>query len=81
MPIIDGVNYTKCFLCEGTFQYGPGLYDGKPAWGKLMIRNSCRKTNWDGLVVSHHPRLKEFLKTEGIPYTLNGRGWLDIPWT
>ena len=69
-----------CFLCEQQFQFGMHVYDGKHVadWG-IMVCNSCKNGNWDGIVLEHHPKLRRLLNEKGVEYKLNAKGWLDFP--
>ena len=69
-----------CFLCRKRFQFGPGRYDGSHVreWN-IAVCSTCIKSNWDGIVLEHHPRLVEHLRANGIPIEFNAKGWLDWP--
>ncbi len=70
----------ECFLCKTQFQFGPHTYNGRriPPWD-IMVCSSCYGGNWDGLVLSSHPRLEAHLKARGIKIHLNEKGWLNWP--
>ena len=77
---IDPAFSQTCFLCNRPFQFGRGMYHGKniPDWG-IMICDTCKSGNWDGIVLEHHPKLRDWLVARGIEYSFNAKGWLDIP--
>jgi hypothetical protein len=80
MAAEDGKTYYDCFLCEQSFQFGPHVYDGRHVrlWG-IQLCNVCLMSNWDGVVLEGHPRLKQHLMSKGIPIKFNAKGWLPIP--
>jgi hypothetical protein len=67
-------------LCERPFQFGPHLYKGRhvAAWG-IQFCDVCLRANWDGIVLSGHPRLEQHLQDKGISTRPNAKGLLDIP--
>ncbi len=69
-----------CFLCQRPYQQGPHIHNGRrvPAWD-ILLCNTCRSGNWDGIVLSAHPRLQKHLEERGIPIKLNDAGHLPIP--
>lgn len=69
----------QCFLCGQPFRSGPQVYGGRriPAWD-IMVCNTCRSGNWDGIVPGTRPHLLPYLQSKGIAVTLNAKGW--IPW-
>lgn len=69
-----------CFLCRRPFQFGPGLYAGKPIkpWD-IMVCDSCSRGNHDGIVPATYPHLIEHLKSRGIAIAINSKGWIDWP--
>jgi hypothetical protein len=72
--------FDDCFLCLRAFRVGPHLYEGRrvAAWN-IMLCDSCRRSNWDGIVLDSHPRLAEHLAREGVAVSRNAKGWLPIP--
>ncbi len=77
----DHIPRYNCILCHEAYMAGGGRYEISPvrAWGGAMICESCRRINWDGVVLQRHPRLDEHLKSLGITPTVNAKGWVDIP--
>jgi hypothetical protein len=77
----DTPTTTKCFLCGWSFQYGHGVYAGKPIpkWGGIMVCDRCRGSTWDGIVPGSFPHLERHLQAKGIPVKLNDKGWIDWP--
>jgi hypothetical protein len=69
-----------CFVCGRKFQCGPHIYNGRnaPGWDEVVC-DSCRASNWDGLVPSTWPHVIPALKAKGVEVKLNANGWLDIP--
>ena len=51
-----------CFLCDVPFQFGPHIYNGRyiGQW-YVEICDYCLQSNWDGIVLEDHPRLKRHL--------------------
>ena len=70
----------ECILCEVPFQFGPHVYNGRHIrqWD-CEICDRCLKSNWDGVMLDRHQRLENHLRAKGIQFTLNPRGWLNIP--
>lgn len=70
----------RCLVCDGEFQYGPSIYNGRfIAQWDAAICDTCIKFNWDGIVPAVRPHVIEYLKERKILFSLNSRGWLDIP--
>jgi hypothetical protein len=78
--VADEFFYCDCFLCKRSFKIGPHLYEGKriPSWN-IMICDTCRDSNWDGIVPNSHKDLVEYLEVQGIEIHLNEKGWINIP--
>ncbi|MCL1127986.1 hypothetical protein [Shewanella surugensis] len=69
----------NCFLCRDSFQFGPGLYDGKtiPLYGGITVCMGCYKWNWDGWNPEHEDKLISHLNEKGLPIPeRNEKGWL-----
>jgi hypothetical protein len=60
-----------CFLCRGSFQFGPHLYRGQPItpWG-IMVCLTCFDGNHDGIVPATYPHLIAHLRDKGITPTI-----------
>ena len=45
----------ECFLCKGSFQFGPHIYDGKRIlpWG-MLVCDECHRGTRDGIVPANH---------------------------
>jgi hypothetical protein len=70
----------ECYLCQQKFQFGNHIYDGRwVALWSITVCRTCLKGNWDGIVPGHHPHLEQHLVSSNIGYTLNSKGWIDIP--
>lgn len=69
-----------CFLCDVPFQFGPHIYNGRRVrqWD-VEICDFCLQNNRDGIMLDRHPRLADHLRAKGIAFTLNPKGYLDIP--
>ena len=70
----------ECFLCRSKFPFGPHTYNGSKirAWG-IMVCDTCRRSNWDGVVPSNYPHLVDYLQSQGLDIPLNDNGWISIP--
>lgn len=71
---------TKCFLCQGEFQYGPHVYEGWrcPEWN-IMVCRPCYLGNDDGIVPGSYPHLEQHLRSIGAGAGLNRAGWIAWP--
>lgn len=61
--------FSRCFLCERDFQYGPHVYKGKRSqlYEGLMFCNVCRNANRDGIAARHYiDRVKNYLFERGL---------------
>ena len=69
-----------CILCGGLIADKPHEHHWKhiPQWN-VTICETCKKGNWDGIVLEQHPRLIAHLKSIGIEIKYNAKGWVDIP--
>jgi hypothetical protein len=72
--------FYDCLLCSKPFQFGPSVYKGRhiPQWDAQLC-DTCLRSNWDGIVLEAHPRLRQHLSEKGVEIRLNASGWLDIP--
>jgi hypothetical protein len=61
------------------FKFGPHVYEGRPvqAWGKEMICNRCKDSNWDGIVPT--PALLSKFEEKGLKVDYNAKGFIIIP--
>lgn len=67
----------KCDLCDSSFQYGQGLYNGQylPHY-KMTICKGCFEGNWDGFAPHHEKKFIEHLTKGGIALPeRNEKGW------
>lgn len=69
-----------CFLCEQSFAYGQGRYDGRPVpgWG-VSICSRCEDRGHDGLMPHQHPRLLAHFADQGITPRRSEDGFILIP--
>ena len=72
--------FYECFLCKRQFQFGRYVYDGQyiPAW-RIIVCNTCRLTNYNGIDPVQHPRLLQLLHKERVRVRLNRHFLIDIP--
>jgi hypothetical protein len=75
----DSYSYVTCIVCEQPRIFGPHRYDAHRVRGwDVMICNSCRNGNWDGIVPND--ALLERLKAAGVTkIQYNEKGWIPIP--
>ncbi len=58
----------KCFICDGQFQMGPHVYDGRYIKSyNISVCMSCYEGNWDGWAPPYEQRLIDHLKEKGLP--------------
>ena len=71
------VTYT-CDACGNSFQFGPGLYNGKRNQTyDIMVCLTCHNGNWDGWAPKFEAAVTRRLKEKGLPLPQrNAKGWL-----
>lgn len=73
----------QCLVCGHTYatkEVGGGRYPIQPVpqWANAPICETCRSSNWDGIVPGK-PLLEAHFKKHGITPAINDRGWWSIP--
>ena len=70
----------ECLLCGGTVLMGGGIWEGVPvnAW-ELVVCDTCKAANHDGIMPGTYPQLEAHLKAKGITPSRNERGFYNWP--
>ncbi len=71
---------TQCFMCQSHVPFGNGNYQAKRIlpWD-IMVCDTCRQGNWDGIVPSSYPHFVKHLQDCGLSFELNKKGWIEWP--